>query len=343
MNNKVLIAITLFLTACNGISQMPEGGMTNYADHLYLDESHAVLENPWKEGSILNSYSLEKTYSHVIVMPNSIARLMVELGIQDCIAGVCESEYIMDSTICAMVADGRIADCGNSMYPNIEKIMALKPDAILVNPFEETGYGQLEKMGIPLIECADYMETSPLGRAEWMRFYGRLFGVAGKADILFRSIEDNYMNLKETASRIVSHPKVMLDTKSGSAWYVAGGKSTISQLICDAAAEYVFKDNEKSGSIPLSFETVFEKAQDSDIWLLKNSTENNLTYKLLESDFKSYSEFLPFKEKNIWVCDVYKVPYFEVTSFHPDILLEEFITIFHPELSSATRFYHPMD
>lgn len=343
MNNKVLIAITLFLTACNGISQMPEGGMTNYADHLYLDDSQAVLENPWKEGSILNSYSLEKTYSHVIVMPNSIARLMVELDLQECIAGVCESEYIMDSTICAMVADGRIADCGNSMYPNIEKIMALKPDAILVNPFEETGYGQLEKMGIPLIECADYMETSPLGRAEWMRFYGRLFGVAGKADILFNSIAEQYLSLKETVARTSHRPKVMLDTKSGSAWYVAGGTSTISRMISDAGANYAFNDNDRSGSAPLSFETVFEKAQDSDIWLLKNSTASELTYELLESDFRSYSEFKAFKERKIWVCDVYKVPYFEMTSFHPELLLGEFISIFHPEMSYGRQFYHEMN
>lgn len=343
MNKKVLLILSLFMSACNGITQMPEGGIMDYASHIYLDDRQAVLENPWKEGSVLNSYTLDKPFTHVVVMPNSVARLLVELGVQDCIAGVCESEYISDSTICAMVSDGRIADCGNSMYPNIEKIMALKPDAILVNPFEETGYGQLEKLGIPLIECADYMETSPLGRAEWMRFYGRLFGVAGKADMLFHYIETTYKQLKETAARTTQHPKVMLDTKSGSAWYVAGGTSTISQMISDAAAEYAFKDNGKSGSTPLSFETVYEKAQNSDIWLLKNSTASDLTYELLESDFKSYSEFKPFKEKNIWVCDVFKVPYFELTSFHPEMLLGEFISIFHPEMSFGRQFYHPMD
>lgn len=331
------------MTACGGTVPMPKGGIMEYAGHIYLDDSKAVLANPWKEGAILNSYTFTGPFNHVVVMPNSIARLMVELGIQDRIAGVCEPEYISDSTICAMVKDGRITDCGNSMYPNIEKIMALKPDAILVNPFEETGYGQLEIMGIPLIECADYMETSPLGRAEWMRFYGRLFGLADRADSLFSCIASDYNRLKETAAKTESRPKVMLDTKSGSAWYVAGGESTIGLMISDAAARYVFADNKKSGSTPLSFETVFDKAQDSDIWLLKNSTASNLTYDLLESDFKSYSSFKPFKEKNIWVCDVYKVPYFELTSLHPELLLGEFISIFHPEMSFSRQFYHPLD
>lgn len=343
MNRKVYVLMSLLLTACNSVYQMPEGGIMEYADHIFIDDTQAVLENPWKEGAVLNSYSLDRTYERVVVMPNSIAHLMVELGIQNSIAGVCESEYISDSTICAMVADGRIADCGNSMYPNMEMIMSLEPDAILVNPFEETGYGQLEKIGIPLIECADYMETSPLGRAEWMRFYGRLFGVADKADSLFSQIEEEYRNLKQAASRTITRPKVMLDVRSGSAWYVAGGASTISRLIDDAAGDYVFKDNEKSGSTPLSFETVYEKAKDSDIWLLKNSASTALSYELLSSDFKSYSSFKPFKEKKIWVCDVYKVPYFELTSFHPEILLGEFISIFHPEMSFARQFYHPLD
>ena len=77
------------------------------------------------------------------------------------------------------------------MYPTIEKIMELKPDAIMVSPFEQTGYGQLEKLGIPLLECADYMETSPLARAEWMRFYGRLFGAGTKADSLFNRVQND--------------------------------------------------------------------------------------------------------------------------------------------------------
>jgi iron complex transport system substrate-binding protein len=275
-------------------------------------------------------------------MTNSMAHLMVELGVQDCIAGVCEPEYISDTLIRARLANGTIADCGNSMYPTVEKIMELHPDAIMVSPFEQTGYGQLEKLGIPLLECADYMETSPLARAEWMRFYGRLFGAGSKADSLFNKVKADYESLRETASKSASRPKVMLDTRSGSAWYVAGGGSTIGRMIADAGAEYLFGDNENSGSVPLSFETVFDRAQDADVWLLKNSSETTLTYSLLESDFKSYASFKPFKERNIWVCNVNEVPYFELTSFHPEMLLGEFIQIFHPETIYPHLFYQPL-
>ena len=188
-----------------------------------------------------------------------------------------------------------------------------------------------------------YLDTSPLARAEWMRFYGRLFGVGANADSLFTQVLNNYQSLCDLAARTPLRPKVMLDTKSGSAWYVAGGNSTIGQMIADAGGTYIFAENKNSGSVPLSFETVFEKAKDADVWLLKNSSTNRLTYKLLESDFKQYSSFKPFKERNIWACDVYQVPYFELTAFHPEILLADFMAIFHPELSHARTFYHPLD
>lgn len=361
----ILLCIAALLCGCNGGTQFQsQGGIMELASHITVHQEnngyYVRIANPWKKGTLLHTYtftdSLDTDYKYsrnvntvhvplkrVVVMTNSMAHLLVELGVEDCIAGVCEPEYISDSLIRARLADGTIADCGNSMYPTVEKIMELHPDAIMVSPFEQTGYGQLEKLGIPLLECADYMETSPLSRAEWIRFYGRLFGAAPKADSLFLKVKEDYTALKETASKTVSRPKVMLDTRSGSAWYVAGGNSTIGRMIADAGGDYLFNDNNGSGSVPLSFETVFERAQDADVWLLKNSGSVKLTYSLLEQDFKSYSSFKPFKERNIWVCNVNQVPYFELTSFHPEMLLREFISIFHPEISSGRYFYHPLD
>lgn len=364
MKSGVILLGAALLCACNGGTKFQtQGGIMELASHITVQETahsyHVLIANPWKKGTLLHTYtftdSLPTDYrfsrnentvqvplKRVVVMTNSLAHLMVELGVEERIAGVCEPEYISDSLIRSRLADGTIADCGNSMYPTIEKIMELKPDAIMVSPFEQTGYGQLEKLGIPLLECADYMETSPLARAEWMRFYGRLFGAGTKADSLFNRVQNDYNNLCDLASRTVLRPKVMLDTRSGSAWYVAGGGSTIGRMIADAGAEYIFKDNDGSGSVPLSFETVFEKAHDADVWLLKNSSSVPLTYSLLESDFKSYTTFKPFREHNIWVCNVNEVPYFELTSFHPEMLLGEFISIFHPEMSNGHFFYHPL-
>lgn len=365
LRTALISALTALVISCsNGTHFNAEGGIMELASHITVSETphsyHVRIANPWKKGYLLHTYtftdSLPTDYSfnrnvntvhlplkRVVVMTNSLAHLMVELEVENCIAGVCEPEYISDTLIRSRLADGSIVDCGNSMYPTIEKIMGLHPDAIMVSPFEGTGYGQLEKLGIPLLECADYMETSPLARAEWIRFYGRLFGAAHCADSLYDKVKSDYNALKEIAAKTVMRPKVMLDTRSGSAWYVAGGSSTIGRMIADAGGVYLFADNDNSGSVPLSFETVFDKAQDADVWLLKNSNSIPLTYNLLESDFKSYASFKPFKEHNIWVCNVNEVPYFELSSFHPEMLLGDFISIFHPEMSSGRYFYHPLD
>lgn len=366
---KVLISSILFiLISCGGSwPDTCQKSIMKNSDLICLSEVsegyRVQVKNPWRNDVMLQSYLLstkdktDYTYSaqnntihiplrKVVVMTNIHARLLSELGLVDNIAGICEQQYISDSTIISRCMAGTIIDCGNGMYPNIEKIMELKPDAILVSPFEETGYGQLEKLGIPIIECADYMEKSPLGRAEWIRLFGRLFGVEEVADSLYNKIEREYLEMKDMTSRIKEkRPSVMLDTKGGSAWYVAGGNSTIGQMIQDAGGEYVFSQNEKSGSIPLSFESVFDKAHDADIWLMKNSSSTMLTYNLLAADYKLYSDFKPFKTRQIWVCDVNDVPYFEVTSFHPEILLRDFISIFHPGLSDSyeTSFYHRLD
>ncbi len=358
----IVIVSALILCGCRHTENGLSGNILDYSQYLTInrgEDFNVVISDPWKSGRLLHRYALspdkETQYSYqqaggtihipalrAVIMSNSHCRLLTELGLTDRICGVCEPEYIFDSLTSSYLDNGRIADCGNSMRPDIERIIELNPDVILVSPFEDTGYGQLEKLGIPLIVCADYMESSPLGRAEWMRFYGLLFGATEAADSMFSEICYRYDSIADIAGNCQKRPRIMLDTKSGSAWYTAGGDSYISQLIEDAGGDYVFSDTEGTGAVPLSFETVYEKANDSDIWLLKNSTQQALTYSDLRDEFKSYENFRPFQTRSIWVCDVYKTPYFEVTPFHPEILLEEFLSIFHNRHGSERTFYRPM-
>lgn len=171
-----------------------------YAKLLTMYEGDGVVvaevKNPWGEG-FLARYEITEPLTHSIFYTSSHVSLINELGAYDCIKGVCDAEYMYLDTLKKDVAARRIVDCGLSMTPDIEKIMELHPDAILLSPFENSGtYGKLGKLGIPIIECADYMENSALGRAEWVRFYGRLVGKAHEADSLFAEVERDY---KKTA------------------------------------------------------------------------------------------------------------------------------------------------
>ncbi len=224
-------------------------------------------------------------------------------------------------------------DVGNGLAPNVEQIIALHPDAILLSPFENSGgYGQVEKLGIPIIECADYMETSPLGRAEWMRFYGLLFGRAAQADSLFAEIETAYHTLKALAAPAADAPRTISELKSSSAWYVPGARSTLARFYADAGANYVFADDGHSGSVPLAFETVFDKGQDAEFWLIKYNQTADKTYAGLQKEYAPYAGFRAFKERNIYGCNTATVPFYEDSPFHPDYLLKDLIKIFHPAL-----------
>ena len=268
--------------------------------------------------------------------------MLKDLGALNSIGGVCDLKYIKLPEIEEGCRNGTITDVGDGMNPNIERIIDLHPDAILLSPFENSGgYGRVEKLNVPIIECADYMETSSLGRAEWMRFYGLLFGKKAEADAMFASVERSYKDLQELVKPISFAPSVMCDLKTSSTWYTPGGNSTIARLYADAGANYIFREDTHSGSLPYPFEVIFEKGQQTDFWLIRYNQPIDKTYKELEKEFAPYAGFRAFKERNIYGCNTNRVPFYEETPFHPDWLLKDLIKIFHPSLleSYELRYY----
>lgn len=356
----LFIFLLALLSACGGRSktssviEAEETIPLRYAENLSLsateDYTIARLRNPWDTTRILHTYVLvdkEKSLpadlpegtlvrtplSKAVVYSSVHCGLLNQIGALKSIGGVCDLKYIKLQEVQDGCRTGSIADVGNGMNPDIEKIIDLHPDAIMLSPFENSGgYGRVEKLNIPIIECADYMETSALGRAEWMRFYGLLFGQAQKADSLFAEVEKNYHELKALVAPLSSAPSVISELKNGSAWYVPGGKSTSARIYADAGANYVFAADEHSGSVPLSFETVFDKGQNADFWLIKYNQAIDKTYKELEQDYAPYTGFRAFKERNIYGCNTGKVDFYEDSPFHPDRLLKDLIKIFHPTL-----------
>lgn len=321
--------------------------------------------------------------SAVFIAPH--CQLMYELGCQQAIRGVCDLDYINIPDVKKRAAAGNAAagkasagnvssgnvsaenaaarnsimDCGSSMSPDIERIIALKPEAILLSPFENSGgYGKLDKLHIPIIEAADYMESSPLGRAEWMKFYGMLFGneegrgkreegksngISGscesKADSLFAKIEKEYLKLKAEAAGYPKGLSILTERKTGNVWYVPGGQSTIGILLKDANARYIFEDDQHSGSLAMSPEQILAKGKQVDVWAFKYFGGAPLSQVQLLQEYDGYKALAAFCRGNIYQVDTSTVPYFELTSFHPELLLREFIILAHGERFGKLRFY----
>lgn len=359
----------LFLSACGGKSSTVSGSAQgdsiplHYSSNLslidYEDYIVAQLRNPWDTTKILHTYVLvdkkqplpqelpqgtlvRTPLSKAVIYSSVHCSLLKDLGALNSIGGVCDLKYIKLPEIEEGCRNGTITDVGDGMNPNIERIIDLHPDAILLSPFENSGgYGRVEKLNVPIIECADYMETSSLGRAEWIRFYGLLFGKKTEADAMFASVERSYKDLQELVKPISFAPSVMCDLKTSSTWYTPGGNSTIARLYADAGANYIFREDTHSGSLPYPFEVIFEKGQQTDFWLIRYNQPIDKTYKELEKEFAPYAGFRAFKERNIYGCNTNRVPFYEETPFHPDWLLKDLIKIFHPSLLEGyeLRYY----
>lgn len=356
-----IVIIVLFLSACSGrsktssVSDSTDTLALRYAKNLQLikaEEGYTIahLRNPWDTTRMLHTYILidsEKTLpphlpagtlvrtplKHALVYTAVHCSLIKELDALSAIGGICELQYIKVPEIHEGCSNGTIVNVGDGMNPDVEKIIDMHPDAIMLSPFENSGgHGRIEKLKIPIIECADYMETSPLGRAEWMRFYGLLFGREAQADTLFHEVEKTYLALKKQVAEVDERPTLISDLKSGSAWYVPGGKSTTGQLYADAGARYVFAEQQVSGSVPLSFETVFEKGENARYWLIKYNQSADKTYRELKEEYAPYTGFRAFKERNVYGCNTAHASFYEDFPFHPDKVLKDLIKIFHPSL-----------
>jgi iron complex transport system substrate-binding protein len=307
--------------------------------YLLLDKDRPAPAN-LPEGTIL------KTPLRNIAVYSSVhASIIEQLGEADQIIGVCEPQYIDSPAIREGLRTGRIADLGMATAPNIEKMIDIGVAYIMASPFQNSNYGQAGKLGVPIIEAADYMESLPLGRAEWGRFYGLLFQKEAVADSIFKDTEERYLALKALAQTVAGRPTVLSEKRYGSFWYVSGNESYIAHFFDDAAADYIFKDISGSGSIPLAFETVLEQAIHADIWIMKYNQADEITYTSLRTEYAPYENFDAWKNRNIYACNTGKVPYYEEFPIRPDYLLKDLIRMFHPELlpGYALRYYRKME
>lgn len=373
--NYLLLFLTFLITSCSGnksengsISQnIPDSLYTveyakGFAVKVYSDYKEVIVRDPWDTAQVLQRYILvDKNRELPANLPEGIlirtpltdivaystihCATLQEIGALQTVRGVCESSYIDISYIQEGLRKGTIADLGQAASPIIEKIVDLSPEAIWATPIQGRTYGSVDKTGVPIIETPDYMEPTPLGRAEWIRFYSLFFNNEAHVDSLFEKTVNHYNEIKEKVANVSEHPTVFLDLMYRGVWYTSGGDSFISKMLSDAGATYIWLDEKRVESKPLAFEQVLEKAGEAEYWLIKYNKEKTLTYKGLESEYKPYSYFGAFKNRKIYECNSGATSYYEDLPIHPDYILQDFAYVFHPELfpDYTPRYYNSME
>ncbi|MDH6356771.1 ABC transporter substrate-binding protein [Parabacteroides sp. PF5-9] len=368
---SALIVVSIYLMVSCGpsgkspVAEEVSSDTIRYARGITIDryEEYTAVEvhDPWENGQLLQRYllidkakelpanlpkgTIVRTPIQKIAVYTSVHVAIIDLlQSADQIIGVCEPRYMDTPLVQEGLKQGSIVDLGEATSPNVEKMIDVGAEIVIASPFQNSNYGAVEKIGIPIIEGADYMESLPLGRTEWIKFYGLLLDKEALADSLFAATEKRYLALKKLTTAVTSRPSVVAEKRFGSSWYVPAGDSYIAHLFRDAGADYLFHDLPGAGSTPLAFEFVFDKAIHADYWLLKYNHPEDISYTDLRKEYIPYEDFDAFKNRNVFGCNTGNTPYYEEFPIHPDYLLKDFVRIFHPELlpEYTLRYYKPL-
>lgn len=377
MVNKVLLCIFIIagLLGCketnNTENNLPDlqSNTPKYATGFTIKKgdyySVITVTNPWPEAERHFTYLL---LGHNMPVPenvnyNTIVRIPVKkvvvtstthipalesLGVLNSLIGFPDTHYISSKKARNLVEDGHITELGSNESINAEVLLNLKPDVVFgfsINNANKT-YNTIKNSGIPVVYNGDWTEQTPLGKAEWIKFFAPFFNKEKVADSLFSVIEQNYINAKKIAAKTKVKPKVISGSMYKDVWYAPAGNSWMATFLEDANANYVWKNTKGTGSLTLSFESALEQGTDAAYWIAPGQF---VSYTELLNESEHYQKFKSFINKKIYTFSLTKgetggILYYELAPNRPDIVLKDIIKIVHPNVLPDYKpvFFKPL-
>lgn len=358
---QITVSLLLFFTSCeqknNTHNQNPtpnDSLKLVYAEgfdiYYYTDYKEVVVYNPWIKNTVLARYYLVnnkqiKTPGEGIKIKIPIQSIAItsvtQTGFLEMInelktvKGVSSPHLFYNKIITENIKKGNITDLGEAFNLNLEKTLQLKPDIVMMSGYNQNDpYAQrVQNAGVPVVYNNEWMETSLLARAEWMKFVAAFYDKEAFADSIFNVINNNYIAAKEKAQDVKNKPKVMSGSNYRGTWYVPAGKNFIARLYADAGGAYFYENDTTKGSLPLNFETAVKNFSNSDVWL---SCNFNIIEDLFKADTK-HNLFNPVKKGKVYNFNKKMLPsgandFWESAVVRPDILLTDVISVLHPEI-----------
>lgn len=288
-------------------------------------------------GSIVYFSKKDLPLKTAMVIPTSALAYLEELNLTEKVTGISQPDFIYNPKIHQLLEENKISVIGSFDEIFIEKILMNKPDVFIStsSPTLAKFHEQLISENIKVIYIDEYEELTPLARAEYVKIFGALFGKKKEADELFNQIAKNYNEIKSAVKKNKpENPTLFANRIYGDIWYMPGGRSFQARLFEDAGGNYVWASDTSSGSLNLSFESVFEDANNAKIWINAGDFPDKKTLLL---SYKNYEWFSAFRSGNIYnwnqrITAKGANDYFETGTARPDLVLKDLAAIFHPEL-----------
>jgi len=370
----ILLLFLLGLISCNSLPNKEENKSVSRENEESLSLKYArgfevtyrngakwvKITKPYKDADLVYKYLLVQkgqgipdhdSQTQVVEIPldrmvctsTTHIPLLDYLNESDALIGFPTTNYISSEVMRKRIDEDKVKDLGVDSEMNLELLMSLEPEMVMAYTIRGSlgQFDQIKNADIPVIINAEYLEAHPLGRAEWIKFMALFFNKEEMADSVFNGIESKYLELQEKVNSIETRPSVLSGIVYGDTWYLPGGQNYASKIINDAGGNYLWSSDSSTSFLELSFESVFEKANNANYWIGVGS------YQSLEGMYKSdnrYSDFDAFKNKNVYTYDARKgakggSEFLELGYLRPDKILEDLIKILHPELVEDEDLY----
>ena len=334
IQNEILYAKGFSLFKQNGFSILKVNNPWPKANKNYtyiLKEKDGIIPDSLTQFTII-----DVPIKTIIVTSTTHIPSLEMLGVENSLVGFPHLDYISSEKIRARIDTKKVKELGDNHDLNTEYIIDLAPSVLI-------GYGidnknptldNLEKNGLKVVYNGDWNEESPLGKAEWIKFFGALYGLENKADELFSAIEKDYKKTFEMAKKTNSKPTIMAGAMFEDQWYLPKGNSWGCSFLNDANGNYLWKNTKGTGSLSLSFEKVLENAKNADFWIGPGQFSS---LSEMEKTNKHYMQFKAFQDKKIYSFSSRKgktggVIFYELAPNRPDLVLKDLVKILHPEL-----------
>jgi iron complex transport system substrate-binding protein len=330
----------------------------------YRDYTKITIINPWQGADNVNmAYYLVKRGSElpagidttkvilvpvrkIVCMSTTHVAMISALGEENSIAGMSGTGFIYSKDLNSRAEDGLIDDVGYEANLNKELILKIMPDITIIYGVgsESSGYvGKIEELGIKVIYNADYLETDPLGKAEWIKLFGALYCRENMADSIYNAEVQAYNNLKSfIADNISSKPRVLLGLPFRDTWFISPGNSFICKLIADAGGEYLWKDTKSSFSMPFGLENVYLKALNAEYWLNIGTVKTQSEIPAVD---QRLSELPCFRSGNLFnnnnrITEAGGNDFWESGTIYPHLILKDIASILHPDLFPENKLIY---
>ncbi|MEL7003086.1 MAG: ABC transporter substrate-binding protein [Bacteroidota bacterium] len=314
----------------------PFKGAQNSLEYYFVPRNRELPE-------AVNGIVVRTPVSRMVCTSTTFLPSLEMLEETESLVGFPSTEYISSKAIIERVKSGEIVDLGRDSNINIELLFDLDPEVVLTYTIAglSSNYDQISKSGIPVLLGTGYLEETPLGRAEWIKFIALFFEKELAADSVFSQIENNYMQVVNAVDSIQERPTVFTSSVYKDVWYMPGGDSWAGKYFNAAKAEYLWRDSPESGSMELSFEAVYDKAAEADLWI---GTNNYNSLSSIGQADNRYENFMAFKNEKVYGFTKRITPsgandYFESGIARPDVVLKDIVKIVHPKLFPEYELY----